>query len=453
LARALLVARAGEAESPPVRPPDGLRPLLGFARLHGPALSTLKRVVDTDLEFRERVVAATEEADVGRAGWLWLTRPEGWAEELDALVAEADHAEREQSEERDNTRLRRALAGAEDAARRHEAASHRAREAEARAVGEVAAERAGRRKAERGLADAKAEIASVSEQRADALRSLDDTEAALAMARRDLRVARTALREAEQELAARHVLAIPDSSTAPLRSADRTSIEAVPDLPGSPNDVVDPAALGRRVAEAAAAASALSAALAEAAAELGAAPPSARLSAVGPADDDPTLPAARPLPSPSPLRSRRRPARLPPGVRDDVAEAAAHLMRLPGAAVLVDGYNVARTAWSDLAPEEERNRLLAMLDEVQSRTGADVIVVFDGLEKASGVTGGGGRSVRVRFTAEGVTADEVVLGMIDDFPVDRPVIVVSSDREVAEGGRARGANVVSSRQFLAAVRR
>ena len=359
--------------------------------MHGPALSTLKRVLDTDLEFRERVVAVTEEADVGRAGWLWLTHPEGWADELDALVAEADQAEHEQSEERDITRLRRALAGAEEAARRHEAASHRAQEAEARAVAEVAAERAGRRKAERGLAKAKAEIASVSEQRADAVRSLDDTEAALAMARRDLRVARTALREAEQELAARHVLAVPDSSTAPLRAADRTAIEVVPDLPGSPSDVVDPTALGRRVAEAAAAASALSAALADAAAELGAAPPSARLSAVQPADDDPpTLPPARPLPSPSPLRSRRRPARLPPGVRDDVPEAAAHLMRLPGAAVLVDGYNVARTAWSDLAPEEERIRLLAMLDEVQSRTGADVIVVFDGLEQASGVTGRAG---------------------------------------------------------------
>ena len=52
--------------------------------------------------------------------------------------------------------------------------------------------------------------------------------------------------------------------------------------------------------------------------------------------------------------------------------------------------------------------------------------------------------MRVRFTAEGVTADDVVLGMIADFPVDRPVIVVSSDREVADGVRRRADGVRQS---------
>ncbi len=67
--------------------------------------------------------------------------------------------------------------------------------------------------------------------------------------------------------------------------------------------------------------------------------------------------------------------------------------------------------------------------------------------------GHGSRTVRVRFTAEGVSADDVVTELVDRFPAQRPVVVVSSDREVADGARVRGANTVSSRQFLTALGR
>jgi len=144
---------------------------------------------------------------------------------------------------------------------------------------------------------------------------------------------------------------------------------------------------------------------------------------------------------------------MPPGVWDDAPEAAAHLVRLPGVVVLVDGYNVARTAWPSLTPEEERLRLISVLEELHARTGAEVTVVFDGIQEGAAMSGHASRTVRVRFTAEGVSADDVVRDMVDRFPLQRPVVVVSSDREVADGARARGANSVSSRQFLTALGR
>ena len=144
---------------------------------------------------------------------------------------------------------------------------------------------------------------------------------------------------------------------------------------------------------------------------------------------------------------------MPPGVWDDAPEAAAHLMRLPGVVVLVDGYNVARTAWPSLTPEEERLRLIAALEELHARTAAEVTVVFDGVQEGAPTFGQASRTVRVRFTADGVPADDVVRDLVDRFPVQRPVVVVSSDREVADGARARGANAVSSRQFLTALGR
>jgi len=79
-------------------------------------------------------------------------------------------------------------------------------------------------------------------------------------------------------------------------------------------------------------------------------------------------------------------------------------------------------------------------------------VVFDGVQEGGPMPGHGSRTVRVRFTAEGVSADDVVTELVDRFPAQRPV-VVSSDREVADGARVRGANTVSSRQFLTALGR
>ena len=73
-----------------------------------------------------------------------------------------------------------------------------------------------------------------------------------------------------------------------------------------------------------------------------------------------------------------------------------------------------------------------------ARTGADVHVVFDGdsateAERRPSVSAP--LAVRVHYSAADVEADDVVIAMARDLPTDRPVVVVSSDRRVAEGRR------------------
>ena len=77
---ALGVARTGLMETPPVSPPGPIRPLLRFAKLSERALATLRDTVEDDGEFRSRVAEQADEAVIGRLPYLWLTRPEGWAE-------------------------------------------------------------------------------------------------------------------------------------------------------------------------------------------------------------------------------------------------------------------------------------------------------------------------------------------------------------------------------------
>jgi predicted RNA-binding protein with PIN domain len=118
---------------------------------------------------------------------------------------------------------------------------------------------------------------------------------------------------------------------------------------------------------------------------------------------------------------------------------------------VVDGYNLARTAWPEVEPEEERRRTVALLEEHRARTGAPVTVVFDGDSETVAPTAS--RSVRVCFSRTGETADEAIAQLLADLPATQQVVVVSSDREVADDARRQGAAVLGSAAFLAAIRR
>ncbi len=128
------VARSGEEDTPVVPAPVALRPFLNFAKLSTSAVSAARRAVDGDEEFRARVAEDVSEDEVGRAGWLWLTRPEGWQEELDALASGAAEAGQAAAERRAENEARRRLEGAEAATRRAEAAAASAQAESARAA-------------------------------------------------------------------------------------------------------------------------------------------------------------------------------------------------------------------------------------------------------------------------------------------------------------------------------
>jgi predicted RNA-binding protein with PIN domain len=119
------------------------------------------------------------------------------------------------------------------------------------------------------------------------------------------------------------------------------------------------------------------------------------------------------------------------------------LLAVPTLHLVVDGYNVSKTAYPELTLADQRTRLVGQLAALAARTGVEITVVFDG----AGVVVAplrGSRGLRVLFSDEGVLADDVIRTLVSAEPQGRPVAVATSDRAVVESVRRRGAYSVPS---------
>ncbi|HEX6499263.1 MAG TPA: NYN domain-containing protein [Micromonosporaceae bacterium] len=128
------------------------------------------------------------------------------------------------------------------------------------------------------------------------------------------------------------------------------------------------------------------------------------------------------------------------------------LLALPKAHLVVDGYNVTKRGFGEMSLEQQRNRLVSGLGGIAAQTGAEVTVVFDGAERLVGLPPAP-RGVRVLFSRKGETADELIRRLVRAEPPGRPIVVISSDREVADGVRRHGAHPLASDALLNRLRR
>jgi predicted RNA-binding protein with PIN domain len=498
------VARRGLSDDPPEAPPAGLRPYLGFTRLSAAVLQAVARVVDHDDEFRARVAAAVDEEVVGRAGWLWLNRPDGYLDDLHELEGDAEALAAAEAEDREERDARRRLAAAQAAADRAVATSR----AQAQELDDLRAELLGERSrladVEARLAEVDDELDRVRSERARAVRQLKDVEARLAERVAEVKQLKSLLREAEDARGATPATVrppavaplaavgstadpFPGEEVAPAREpldepTDVTGAPGVaagvtgdglsevapgPDGAAAPAVTVDPVVLTRALRSAARGAAELAAALHEiedVVAVLqpgGVTPPVGRSATDARGDVDGRGGgaagdlAARGRPTERrDAPPRRVPLPLPGGLLDDSVEAVEHLLRAPGLLLLVDGYNVTMTGWPELPVGEQRRKLLAALGEMAARTGVRVEVVFDGADVEPLTTPHQARQlVRVRFSPPNVEADDVLLDLLGQLPAARPVAVASSDNRVREGARRQGANLVHARQLVGLLRR
>jgi predicted RNA-binding protein with PIN domain len=120
------------------------------------------------------------------------------------------------------------------------------------------------------------------------------------------------------------------------------------------------------------------------------------------------------------------------------------LLGLPRVHMIVDGYNVSKTAWPELSLERQRDRLLAGLAPLVARSGAEVTVVFDAAESTERPVVNRPRGVRVLYSREGVIADDVIRELVAAEPQGRPLVVVSSDNEVTRDVVRAGARAVAA---------
>lgn len=374
-----------------VKIPREVRAQVGVARIPTGALGRLRRAIDHDDEFRRLVASGAIPELVDPIGILWLQRPSGWR---DAIIAEVT-ARTAEEDERD---IHAAVRREEKRRRAAEAAAARSRAdlvVRDELIGElrehVEVLRTDLVKAGEEIAEVRAELVDV---------------------RNEARHARDRERAATDKLA---VLNAERARTDETHEPDATDAASSAGPPA-----VDLAALAelmqtvRQVAD--------------------------RAEALLSVDDEGP---------PQPRPPTRTPLRLPGGVIATSAEAAEFLLR-SDAAVLVDGYNVAKLAWPSRPLEAQRSRLLDALENAARRFGTDITVVFDGADVVGAHTSRR-RLLRVVYSPEGVIADDVIRDEVRRLPASRGVVVVTNDAEIVTDVRVLGANVVPSNALLGVI--
>lgn len=405
------VAAAASSVKPALSFPVALKPFLRYQRLPSAALAEVRAAIEADEAFRLRLASIATEDLVDEAGRVWLARPEGWRERLVAV------AEDEPDDEQGPGAVRRAerrRAAAERAAFKSKAEIAALRDEVARDAvtrRDVAATVAQLR---RELADLRSELAAAREQVADANARAEAASVARAGA--------SAARDAAVE-SARDAESVRDRAL--VERAGRVAPDAMAVAPMSPATVSAARALER----AAAACADLARSIGEAAEALASAPtPGVRAGGVG--------------------ASRRRPIAIPGGTFGDSRAATEHLLRTTNVVAVLDGYNVAKLGWPDLALATQRERCIVAAEQLARRWGTETVIVFDGAD-VPGASTTARRLVRVRFSPPGVSADDVIRAEVAGFADDVPLVVVTNDQQIVQDVRARGANVVSSDQWLA----
>jgi len=115
---------------------------------------------------------------------------------------------------------------------------------------------------------------------------------------------------------------------------------------------------------------------------------------------------------------------------------------------LVDGNNVMgqRVGWHRDKPGARR-RLLGDLARFARREAASLTVVFDGAPDEHFPDGSDFMGVRVFYAARGSDADERIKSMVDAARERRTLLVVTSDRQLADYVRRSGVRVQRSGEF------
>ncbi len=134
--------------------------------------------------------------------------------------------------------------------------------------------------------------------------------------------------------------------------------------------------------------------------------------------------------------------------RADDPAAVGRLLALPNVHLILDGYNVTKTGYGDLALADQRSRLIGSMATLAGRSGAEVTIAFDGGARPPAQPPAP-RGVRVLFSAQDEIADDLIRRLVAAEPNGRPVVVVSSDRQVATDVQRAGAWAVPSAVLLA----
>lgn len=131
----------------------------------------------------------------------------------------------------------------------------------------------------------------------------------------------------------------------------------------------------------------------------------------------------------------------------DPLAVARHVVATDDVVLLVDGDAVAGMGWPSLSTSDRRTALVSYLGDLAADTGAAPDTIFDGAigdDDALPVS----RAVRVRLTASGIEPASALSELVDSYPREWPVAVVTDNPILAADAEGRGASVLNNGQLL-----
>jgi predicted RNA-binding protein with PIN domain len=141
------------------------------------------------------------------------------------------------------------------------------------------------------------------------------------------------------------------------------------------------------------------------------------------------------------------------GLLVDGPDQLRRLLDLPRLHLLVDGYNVTKTAWPEAPLDQQRTRLIGAVAGLVAGRRIETTLVFDGANASDAPVVRAPKSIRVRFSPTGIIADDLIRQLVASEPQGRPVVVVTSDRELAGSVEDLGVRCVSTAALIEALRR
>ncbi len=142
----------------------------------------------------------------------------------------------------------------------------------------------------------------------------------------------------------------------------------------------------------------------------------------------------------------RGPISVPGEIAADSLASARHIVNTENAVLLIDGDPVAAMGWPSVDRVEQRRNLVHYLSVMAGTSGAAPDVLLDrdfGIDRLPD-----SRSVRVRVTNESGSVSAQIVSLIDTYPTEWPVVVVTDNMDLAAEAAMKGATLLDNGQLL-----
>ena len=144
---------------------------------------------------------------------------------------------------------------------------------------------------------------------------------------------------------------------------------------------------------------------------------------------------------------KRRTIEVPGDLLDDEVAVARFVVSSPDVVLLVDGDSVAKLGWPSLPVAQQRDALVTYLADLSTSSGAAPDVVFDG-RIGDDQSLPASRAVRIRLSTPPTEPAAALDELVDAYPEQWPIALVTDDAELAASANERGAAVLNNGQLL-----